>query len=387
MLRRLIEEHRKKASLMISLLLIAISAGLLYLTRYEYNGNIDPSLLTQVERKEKEDDFQEPKDKVASVESDESEEADKPGRATANTSKIHPVSPINSKSSSEGLAITESKEQDEEKETENPSVIKPSELADSYKEKMADLSIDKEAEEIGIPNKNFNKTGKWSAGINFDSGIISFDGFGSSDLGDMSQPPQDSSDPLRPSDENEENANSKTRASDGGLPDNIGNWSHRHYLPITFGISMERRFNSWAGIESGIAYSYLHSDYEGNGMEATCHWHYLDIPLKINLYAYDSEKFSFFGSLGVRLSIPVYSIADVHDRGTSMPNKTGSLEPKPVWSVGAGIGVSYRVSKHLNIYIESSLQYHFPQECKVPNIWTDEKPWSFSLPVGLRLNW
>ncbi len=120
---------------------------------------------------------------------------------------------------------------------------------------------------------------------------------------------------------------------------------------------------------------------------ATCQWHYLEVPLKMNLYAYQSDKFSIYGSAGGRVAIPVYSNGTVHTMGHSGAYDIGSLEPKPVWSAGVSVGFSYRLSKRLNLFLEPSLQYHFPQDAKVPNIWTDDEPWSFSIPIGVRFSW
>lgn len=178
-----------------------------------------------------------------------------------------------------------------------------------------------------------------------------------------------------------------TRAKEVPLKEQLGYWRRKHYLPITVGLTVEKHFVSWAAVETGLAYSYLHSDYEEYMQKASCHWHYIEIPLKLNLYAYHSERFSVYGSVGGRVALPVYSNGVISKIGKSSPTDIGWLDPKPVWSAGVSVGVSYRVLKRLNLFLEPSLQYHFPQDAKMPNIWTDDEPWSFSIPIGVRFSW
>ena len=170
--------------------------------------------------------------------------------------------------------------------------------------------------------------------------------------------------------------------------DYLNSFSRRHHLPISFALVAEKHFSSWLGLESGVVYSYLHTDFErysSNGNDvATCHWHYLGFPLKVNLYAYTTPRLKLYFGLGGKVDIPLYSRAQI------APNpycQSGRFDSKVVWSAGTSVGVAFRLSKRVDIFIEPSLRYHFPQECDLPNIWTDDEPWSISIPIGFRFNW
>lgn len=383
MLRRLIAEHRNKVAL-VTLLLLAVCSGFLFFIGKDRKVETDEMLLSQLESP----------GTVAAEDNEDNNQKESETDAAANSKDSHSISyksiataSVTASSISEEDSIEEKEKfQSEESEAETSSATN-----DRYKDMMAEASSE-EVMGAGIPSTSSSKQRGWSAGVSFDAGIVSFAGFGFSDSYDSGsgapiRPPENPDDPQTPPEEDSENSSMPTRAKEIDLKDQLKYWRRKHYLPITVGLTAEKRFSSWLGIEMGVAYSYLHSDYEGYMMSASCHWYYIEIPLKLNLYAYQSDRFSVYGSAGGRVAIPVYSNGVVHTVGHSIPNKIGCLDPKPVWSAGVGVGVSYRLSKRLNLYLEPSLQYHFPQDAKVPNIWTDDEPWSFSIPIGIRFSW
>ncbi len=240
--------------------------------------------------------------------------------------------------------------------------------------------------DMPIKSPSANAKG-WSAGFSFDPGMMSFSVI-NNDLGDLSEfiPP---SDPITPRpDDDVISSPSKVSKGYSDLEHSLNTGSPRHHLPISFAITAEKHFSSLLGLESGIGYSYLHTDFGCNnscGKEvATCHWHYLEIPVKVNLYMYTSSRFKVYGALGASVALPIYSYAQMPPL-YNVPS--GTFNSKVVWSAGGSMGLSFRLSKRLDIFIEPSLRYHFPQDAKIPNIWTDDTPWSISIPIGLRLNW
>lgn len=237
----------------------------------------------------------------------------------------------------------------------------------------------------------------WSMSISVDPGLASFDGFGSGDAygieqirPGLSQGPNQ--DPCDTPDETEPSGPERAPQfiSLSSAEDYLSShyFYRRHYLPVSFALTAEKQFSSWLGIESGIGYSYLHTDFERSELHSnevsTCHWHYLEVPLKVNLYAYSSSRFRIYGSLGWKVAVPIYSYASMAPNSVCPSGRFGS---KPVWSVGVSVGMAYRLSKRVDLFIEPSLRYHFPQDAAIPNIWTDDTPWSFSLPLGFRFNW
>lgn len=239
-----------------------------------------------------------------------------------------------------------------------------------------------------LPHKT-NTVKGWSAGISVDQGMLSFNGMIEGDL-ENNLPGQDQQQPPSGPDDEDSNTStpSKIPRSIQGIESYLGSAYRQHHLPLSLAITAEKRFASWLGLESGIIYSYLHTDFErysinGNDV-STCHWHYLEIPLKVNLYAYTSHRIKLYFGLGGRVAIPVYSYAQTAPN----PNcQSGRFDSKAVWSAGGSVGATFRLSKRLDLFIEPSLRYHFPQDCDIPNIWTDDEPWSISIPIGFRFNW
>lgn len=237
-----------------------------------------------------------------------------------------------------------------------------------------------------VPRKRSSSRG-WTAGISFNTGITSFNSMTDGDFANQpSLGDPDFNNPDQP--QNPENKEPGTQARVPRLADDVesslGSAPHRHHLPISFALTAEKHLTSWLGLESGIGYSYLHSDFERYKEPTTCHWHYIEIPLKVNLYAYTSPRIKLYGSIGGRVAIPVHSYAQI------APNPdvhSGSVRSKTVWSAAVNAGTAFSLSKHVDIFIEPTLRYNFPQECTIPNIWTDDEPWSISIPIGFRFNW
>lgn len=227
----------------------------------------------------------------------------------------------------------------------------------------------------------------WTAGISFDPGLISFNG--DNYLDDLANPGHFQDPPTPPeTDDDDIPTPSRIISNSNDLERYLGSSSRHHHLPISFALSAEKRFSPWLGLESGIGYSYLHTDFERHSMNgidvSSCHWHYLDIPLKVNLYAYTSPRVKIYFGIGGRVALPIYSYAQV------TPNpycRSGRFSSKSVWAVGGSVGVAFRLSKRVDIFIEPSLRYHFPQDTDIPNIWTDDEPWSISIPLGMRFSW
>ena len=218
--------------------------------------------------------------------------------------------------------------------------------------------------------------------------MLSFNGLNAGDLENNLPGHDPEQPPSGPDDDKNISSPYKIPRSIQGIESYLESASRRHHLPISFALTAEKRFSSWLGLESGLGYSYLHTDFERyspSGSDvSTCHWHYLEVPLKVNLYAYTSPRMKLYFGFGGRIAIPVYSYAQI------APNpycKSGSFSSPSVWSVGANVGAAFRISKRVDLFIEPSMHYHLPTECMIPNIWTDDEPWSISIPIGFRFNW
>ena len=56
------------------------------------------------------------------------------------------------------------------------------------------------------------------------------------------------------------------------------------------------------------------------------------------------------------------------------------------WSVGTGLGLQYNFTPTVGFFAEPSLQYYIPAGSSIETYHT-EHPFSFSLPLGIRITW
>jgi len=165
--------------------------------------------------------------------------------------------------------------------------------------------------------------------------------------------------------------------------------SHKNDMPVSASLSVSKSLTSRLSIETGLTYTYLHTFFETSRSSSDCYWHYLGIPVRLNISLLSTHRVRIYGSVGARMDIPISSYADVTGDGRNGGNldlRDGAFGSPLQWSLSAGCGVSLRCSSKTEIFLEPTLNYNFKSDYSVPNIWTDN-PWNFSLPVGFRFTW
>ena len=392
-MRELIKDYRLRAGL-ISLLLLLASSGVLFLARQDSTSRTSGHMSADSLPKKPTSRYQ------GKADDNTSEESTSPYIAKATHTSVISIRPkaavvdkaSDDKGSNEPLP-TESATQTASGSDSAGGPTPPSTPENKPRQPL-DNDRDSYRDQVfaELPQKAAADKG-WSAGISVDPGMLSFNSLANDDIGDIIQnDPWDSEQrpPAPDGDMDESAATATIPRGPQGMESYLATANRRHHLPVSFALVAEKRFTSWLGLESGIGYSYLHTDFERFNPNdrrndvSTCHWHYLEIPLKVNIYAYTSPRMKIYFGFGGRVAIPVYSNARI------APNpycRSGSFSSKAVWSAGGSIGASFRLSKRVDLFVEPSLRYHFPQDCKIPNIWTDDEPWTFSIPLGIRLSW
>ncbi len=56
------------------------------------------------------------------------------------------------------------------------------------------------------------------------------------------------------------------------------------------------------------------------------------------------------------------------------------------WSIEGGVGLQYHLTPAISIYAEPSFHYYFNPGTDIKTIRQD-KPFEFTIPIGIRLNW
>lgn len=172
----------------------------------------------------------------------------------------------------------------------------------------------------------------------------------------------------------------QTKAAAGQRPGgNSGNDYYEHDMPISVSFSVRRYFTNRLAVESGLSYTYLHSDITRSNMakgEQTVH--YLGVPLKLNWDLIRKGPFSLYLSGGGMVE---YCL--------SARKESSSMDiDRWQYSIHGAVGIQTRLYKQLGLFVEPGVAYYFnpPEKMETETIRT-VRPFTFNLQVGIRLSY
>ncbi|MDR1201050.1 MAG: porin family protein [Tannerellaceae bacterium] len=169
-----------------------------------------------------------------------------------------------------------------------------------------------------------------------------------------------------------------------GKGEEITRYNYHHRIPLSIGISAQKKLSNHFGLESGLTYTYLYSDINEEGMIAEYagnqRLHYLGIPLKANWLLYNQKHFSIYLSGGTLLE---YCL--------SADRKINNQKEKPDFnrfqvSLNAAAGMQLVLTKPLSVFIEPGVSYFIDNGNTIETIRTDN-PFMFNLQVGVRFTY
>lgn len=187
--------------------------------------------------------------------------------------------------------------------------------------------------------------------------------------------PDSGNDPTEEEDENkdeEKDSSMKRRIASGQRSDDS---RYRHYMPVSFAASLNWEVSERWNIGTGLRYTYLRSDILQNKYVSKQKIHYLGIPLKASYTFWDSRFINAYVSAGALFEVPL--AAHIDGKKIDAPDQ---------WSAGAGIGMQFEITRKLSLYVEPDLYYYFDTGSDIRTIRTD-KPFSVTIPVGIRFTW
>ena len=168
--------------------------------------------------------------------------------------------------------------------------------------------------------------------------------------------------------------------------------SSHHQMPVTWSLALKYRLNHRFGLESGFSYSRLNSDFEmgadGNTIREQQTIHYLGIPMKGIYNMYGGKRWGIYGSFGLTTEIPVQSTlhSDFYVNGQYEASDKTTIRAPWQLSTTFGLGLQIHLTPHVGFFVEPSLQYYIPMKSDIETYRT-EHPFTFSLPLGIRLTW
>lgn len=163
---------------------------------------------------------------------------------------------------------------------------------------------------------------------------------------------------------------------------------YQHKVPISVGITVEKQFGKRWGLESGLVYTLLRSDYKTENLqrEGKQELHYLGIPLMVRFKFFNTRFIGLYAAAGPRMDFNIYG-RRTDDTYTQLAYSTYTeniRDRRVQWSAHLKVGVSYIISRHFDIYAEPALAYFFDNGNKsIENLWKD-KPLNFAFHLGIR---
>lgn len=164
-------------------------------------------------------------------------------------------------------------------------------------------------------------------------------------------------------------------------------YTTHHYMPLTLTLLAHYKQSKRLGIETGVSYMRLVSDFEKDTNKTITRGqlqtiHYLGIPVKGIYNLVTIKGWNLYGNLGATMGIPIHSQFNT----SGFSQDTTNIHVPLLWSFSTGLGMQYNITSHIGIFAEPSVQYYLPSHSG-PETYCTEHPYTFSLPLGIKISW
>lgn len=173
--------------------------------------------------------------------------------------------------------------------------------------------------------------------------------------------------------------------------DKIQRSSH-FFMPISWSLALNYRLHHRWALETGVQYNHLTSEFEigtdGNAINERQTIHYLGIPAKGIYHFHNGKRWNFYSSAGMMFEMPVYATthSDYFVDGKHAADEKTTFKAPWQFSTHLGVGLQFNITPSIGIFAEPSLQYFIPTGSSIETYRT-EHPFSFNLPLGIRITW
>jgi hypothetical protein len=165
--------------------------------------------------------------------------------------------------------------------------------------------------------------------------------------------------------------------------EDLTRYNYHHRLPISIGLSVQKKLSNHFGLESGLTYTYLYSDISKEGVSGYIgnqKLHYLGIPVKASWLIYNQKRFSVYLSGGTLVE---YCISA--GRKTDNQNERLDFNRFQV-SLNAAAGMQFVLAKPVSLFVEPGVSYYTDNGGGIETIRTDN-PLMFNLQAGVRFTY
>ncbi len=165
-------------------------------------------------------------------------------------------------------------------------------------------------------------------------------------------------------------------------------------MPFTLGVGVKYHFNSRLALGTGLRYTYMSRTFLGNyrdtdqgiHIERTDidnHQHWLGVPLNFYFNLIDSGRWrlnTFVGGTGEFLVNNDY-LVHISPKDIHYVQHGNSIQ----WSVAGGMGVEYRLTPTVGLFVDPSIRYYLGAD-KQPRSIRTIQPLRIELEAGLRFS-
>ena len=156
-----------------------------------------------------------------------------------------------------------------------------------------------------------------------------------------------------------------------------------HYQPVTFGLTLSYPLTNRLSLMTGVVYTKLLSDFtqimRSQQVQQEQTLHYVGVPLVLNYRLWHYKGLKTYLSAGGKADWNVAT--HLETEGVNQPLPKDRMQ----WSLNSSLGVQYDVIPLLGLYAEPGLSWYPDNGSRLQNYFKD-KPLTFSLQIGLRLN-
>lgn len=167
------------------------------------------------------------------------------------------------------------------------------------------------------------------------------------------------------------------------------NSASNYSIPLSFGAGVRIHLSDKLAIGTGIDFSFLSRSFTGLYSpigetpvvgDIRHDMQYIGIPVSIFYNIYNGKGFRFYMHGLGEAEWCIGNSYTMRATGQTVSEKIAGTQ----FSLGAGIGVEFRLSKMLGIYIDPSARYYF--DAAHPNNVRSERPFMGNFNTGLRFN-
>lgn len=156
-----------------------------------------------------------------------------------------------------------------------------------------------------------------------------------------------------------------------------------HAQPLTVGVSVGYALTSRLSLTAGVTYTRAETDFTrssgADDIVETQQLHYIGIPLGVKYTVWGNRYVQAYATAGAEAGFNVKATMEAENV------KTSSERDRVQFALNAAAGVQLNVVPQVGLFAEPGVKYYIDNNSSVQTIFKD-KPWAFSLQVGLRVD-